>query len=197
MVLFHAADDLVGQDFDGSAIAEGQSGALEHRFTGGDHLPLLGMLDLLRRPTPTAVVVSGRFGQPPTVRMAGGELPLLRFLEEPLVHYPGIELVVDATLSPRTATANGVLRFVRGDVAGVTTFLQGELELLEFEIRSGSAADDKSIADLGLPRDVLIVAVVRDGRAQIARGRTVLRKGDHVMVMAEPDAVEVVAKSLD
>lgn len=104
---------------------------------------------------------------------------------------------VDATLSPRTATANGVLRFVRGDVAGVTTFLQGDLELLEFEIHTGSNADDKALSELGLPRDVLIVAVVRDGRVQIARGRTVLRKGDHVLVMAEPDAVDVVAKTLD
>ncbi len=104
---------------------------------------------------------------------------------------------VDAALSPRTATANGVLRFVRGDVAQVTTFLQGEVELLEFEIHSGSRADGSSICDLGLPRDVLIAAVVRDGRAQIARGRTELRKGDHVIVMAEPESVDTVAKTLD
>ena len=104
---------------------------------------------------------------------------------------------VDAALSPRTATANGVLRFVRGDVAQVATFLQGEVELLEFEIHTGSNADGSSIAELGLPRDVLISAVVRDGRAQIARGRTTLRKGDHVIVTAEPESVEVVAKTLD
>jgi trk system potassium uptake protein TrkA len=104
---------------------------------------------------------------------------------------------VDAALSPRTATANGVLRFVRGDVAQVTTFLQGEVELLEFEIHSGSQADGTTIAGLGLPRDVLISAVVRDGRAQIARGRTELRKGDHVIVMAQPESVDTVAKTLD
>ena len=115
----------------------------------------------------------------------------LNFLE--LLDHAG----VDATLSPRTATANGVLRFVRGDVAGVTTFLQGELELIEMEIHTGSAVDDKAISELGLPKDVLIVAVVRDGRAQIARGRTVLRKGDHVYAMVEPEAVDVVAKIFD
>ncbi len=79
----------------------------------------------------------------------------------------------------------------------MTTFLQGEVELLEFEIHTDSAAEDRAIAELGLPRDVLIVAIVRDGRAQIARGRTVLRKGDHVLVMAEPHAADVVAKTLD
>lgn len=104
---------------------------------------------------------------------------------------------VDAALSPRTATANGVLRFVRGDVAQVATFLQGEVELLEFEIRSGSTADGRSIADLKLPRDVLISAILRDGRSQIARGRTTLRKGDHVIVIAEPQSVDLVARTLD
>jgi len=104
---------------------------------------------------------------------------------------------VDAALSPRTATANGVLRFVRGDVAQVATFLEGEVELLEFEIHKGSAADGRTIAELKLPRDVLISAVVRDGRSQIARGRTTLRKGDHVIVMAEPQSVDVVARTLD
>ena len=104
---------------------------------------------------------------------------------------------VDAALSPRTATANGVLRFVRGDVAQVATFLEGEVELLEFEIHKGSAADGRSIAELKLPRDVLISAIVRDGRSQIARGRTTLRKGDHVIIMAEPQSIDVVARTLD
>jgi len=104
---------------------------------------------------------------------------------------------VDAALSPRTATANGVLRFVRGDVAQVATFLQGEVELLEFEIHSNAQADGQSIAELKLPRDVLIAAIVRDGRSQIARGRTTLRKGDHVIVIAEPSSVDSVARILD
>ena len=47
---------------------------------------------------PTAVVATGRFGRPPTLRAEHGELPLLRFVERPLVHYPGIELVTDAEL---------------------------------------------------------------------------------------------------
>lgn len=104
---------------------------------------------------------------------------------------------VDAALSPRTATANGVLRFVRGDVAQVATFLQGDVELLEFEIHTGSAVDGRTIADLKLPRAVLIAAIVRDGRAEIARGRTALRKGDHVIVIAEPQSVDLVARTLD
>ena len=104
---------------------------------------------------------------------------------------------VDAALSPRTATANGVLRFVRGGLAQVATFLHGEVEVLEFELHGGSNADGKSVAELRLPREVLIAATVRDGRAKIARGRTTLRKGDHVIVITEPQSIDVVTETLD
>lgn len=48
---------------------------------------------------PVVAVVTGRFGQMPTVRFGSDELPLLRFLEQPRVFYPGIELVADSELS--------------------------------------------------------------------------------------------------
>jgi enediyne polyketide synthase len=50
---------------------------------------------------PTTVVVTGRL-ELPTVQVEAGELPLLRFLERPRVHYPGVELVADAELSSHT-----------------------------------------------------------------------------------------------
>jgi enediyne polyketide synthase len=58
---------------------------------------------LLKQPsTPTAVVVAGRFGEPPTLKVERTALPLLRFLEECKVYYPGVELIVEATLSEET-----------------------------------------------------------------------------------------------
>ncbi|HEV2863841.1 MAG TPA: SDR family NAD(P)-dependent oxidoreductase [Pyrinomonadaceae bacterium] len=47
----------------------------------------------------TAVVVTGRFGEPPTLKVEHPPLPLLRFLEECKVFYPGVELIVEAKLS--------------------------------------------------------------------------------------------------
>ena len=55
---------------------------------------------LLAQPLPaTAIVVTGRFGEPPTIDLDLPELPFLRFLEQPKVHYPGVELVMEAELS--------------------------------------------------------------------------------------------------
>ncbi|HEX9944286.1 MAG TPA: SDR family NAD(P)-dependent oxidoreductase, partial [Thermoanaerobaculia bacterium] len=50
----------------------------------------------------TSVVVTGRFGEPPTLAMERPELPLLRYLEKPRLHVPGVELVVDAEVSADT-----------------------------------------------------------------------------------------------
>lgn len=108
----------------------------------------------------------------------------------PLLKQAGI----DASLSPRTATANAVLRFVRGNIAGVATFLEGQVEVLEYEVRPGSAAAGSIIAELRIPHDVLIGAVVRDGRAEIARGRSELVVGDHVVVFTMPDTAGEVSK---
>ncbi|RMH80231.1 MAG: Trk system potassium transporter TrkA [Actinomyces sp.] len=101
---------------------------------------------------------------------------------------------IDVALSPRTATANGVLRYVRGDVAAVATFLQGEAEVLELEVAKDSAADGARVQDLGLPKDVLIGAIVREGKANIARGRSTLRGRDHVVVFAMPGSVHEVRR---
>ena len=61
------------------------------------------LLERLRHPQPaTALVVTGRFGEPPTLKLTQPELPLHRFLERRRAYYPGVELVVDAELSRQT-----------------------------------------------------------------------------------------------
>jgi enediyne polyketide synthase len=59
--------------------------------------------DLLARPLQRqVVVVTGRAEQVDTIRLEQPELPLLRFLERPLLQYHGVELVAEARLSPDT-----------------------------------------------------------------------------------------------
>lgn len=101
---------------------------------------------------------------------------------------------IDVALSPRTASANGVLRYVRGEVAQVATYLSGDFEVIEVEIKAGSKADGTVVRELGLPKDVLIGAYVRDGKPQIGRGRSQLRSRDHIVVFARPDTVDEVKR---
>lgn len=122
-------------------------------------------------------------------RLAGAEETIAvvhRLSLLPLVKEAGI----DVALSPRTASASGVLRYVRGDVSAVATFLQDQVEVIELEVKANAPADGGAIADLDLPHDVLVGAYVRDGKAQIARGRSQLRNRDHVVLFAMPGAAE-------
>ncbi|WP_419919461.1 Trk system potassium transporter TrkA [Candidatus Poriferisocius sp.] len=101
---------------------------------------------------------------------------------------------IDVALSPRTASANGVLRYVRGEVAQVATYLSGDFEIIEVEVKQGSSADGAVVNELGLPKDVLIGAYVRDGKPQIGRGHSELRCRDHIVVFARPDTVDEVRR---
>lgn len=80
-------------------------GVLESLMREGvDPIPLdegVAMLrDVLAHPDPPGtLVVMGRAEGLPTIRLEQRDLPLLRFIEQPRVHYPGIELVADAELS--------------------------------------------------------------------------------------------------
>ncbi len=105
----------------------------------------------------------------------------------PLIRQFGI----NAALSPRTASANSVLRQLRGGASAVTTFLESDAEVDEFVIEAGSRADGATVCDLHLPHNILLGAVIREGEpAQIIRGNTVLQAQDHVVVFARPDALE-------
>lgn len=57
---------------------------------------------LAEPPESTAVLVTGRWGAPEALPLPERELPLLRFVERPRLHVPGVELVVDAELGLRS-----------------------------------------------------------------------------------------------
>jgi trk system potassium uptake protein TrkA len=104
----------------------------------------------------------------------------------PLVRQFGI----DAALSPRTASANAVLRQLRGGASSVATFLESDVEVDEFVIQPGSPGDGAIVRDLHLPRSVLLGAVVRtDGTSEIVRGATTLHAGESVVLFARPAAL--------
>jgi trk system potassium uptake protein TrkA len=132
-----------------------------------------------------ACLYAKSMGAPETIAVVH-RLSLLPLLEQ---------VGIDAALSPRTASANSVLRYVRGDVAAVATFLEGDVEVVEFEVAPEARADGVAVKDLGLSGSVLLAAIVRDGNAHIARGRSVLRARDHVIVFAKPHLVDEVKQA--
>ena len=102
---------------------------------------------------------------------------------------------VDSTLSPVTASANRVLRYVH-DVKDVATFLgvDQDFEVVELKVGAESRATEKKLSELKLPRDVLIGAFIRDDEASIVRGSTQLQADDTVLLIAPPEQVDGIRK---
>ena len=92
---------LVGRRHGGSAGARRGPGAARGSRRFRPTRACRNFRRLVASPAPAvSLVVAGRFGDPPgSARSRRSDLPLLRFLEQPLVDYPGVELVVEATLA--------------------------------------------------------------------------------------------------
>ncbi len=69
---------------------------------------------------------------------------------------------------------------------------QGEANLVEVTLAPDSPADGSSIADLRLPRDAAVVAVIREGHVVVPRGDTVLVAQDEVLALVTPRSVDEV-----
>ena len=71
--------------------------------------------------------------------------------------------------------------------------------LAEIVVPPGSHARGKSIMELGLPKDALVVVVSRDGGNFVPSGATVIEEGDKLVVLAgesaRKDVVRLVERS--
>ncbi len=61
--------------------------------------------------------------------------------------------------------------------------------IMDAVIPAGSALIGRSLLELGLPRGVLVVQIQRDDEPIIPSGGTLLQPGDHLLVLATPEAL--------
>jgi trk system potassium uptake protein TrkA len=71
----------------------------------------------------------------------------------------------------------------------------GDAQLIEVTLADDSPALDTTIADLGVPRDATIVAIIRRAHVVVPRGDTLLQLGDEVLALVTPDS-EAAVKAL-
>ena len=75
-----------------------------------------------------------------------------------------------------------------GDLVRLLNLEQGKVSLMEVTLADGASADGKTIAELGLPPDCTVVAVVRQRHVIAPRGRTPLQAGDEVLALTSTEA---------
>lgn len=75
-----------------------------------------------------------------------------------------------------------------GDLVRLLRLEQGKVALLEVTLAEGSPAAGKTVAELDVPPDCTLVAVVRDRHVIAPKGETPLEVGDEVLALAAPEA---------
>ncbi|MBV8693611.1 MAG: NAD-binding protein [Actinobacteria bacterium] len=79
-----------------------------------------------------------------------------------------------------------------GSLVRLLQFEGGEARLVEVTLADDTPAAGTPLADLAIPRDATVVAVVRDRHVVVPRGDTVLKAGDEVLALVTPDSEEAV-----
>ncbi len=67
-----------------------------------------------------------------------------------------------------------------------------DARLVEVTLAAESPAVATPIAEMGVPRDATIVAIVRDRHVIVPRGETMMQAGDEVLVLVTPETEEAV-----
>jgi len=104
---------------------------------------------------------------------------------------------VDVSVStPHLITAMVQEAVSVGSFVRLLSFEGGKARLSEATLTDQSPSAGQDIAELGLPRDSTVVAVIRDDHVIVPRGDTVLHAGDEVLVLTTPEAEDSVVTTL-
>jgi trk system potassium uptake protein len=97
---------------------------------------------------------------------------------------------IDHVIQPEAAVAEEISELI--DYPGAldaVTFPGEEVILIETQVAAESPAAGKLLLDIGLPRNVLLTALLREGVMHIPSGKTRLEAGDRVFLVGKRDGV--------
>lgn len=106
------------------------------------------------------------------------------------------KLGIDHAVSPREVVAKQVLGFLtNGPIVSKTALSEGSsLSVLEIDVKEGSPATEHVLANLGLPAQTLIAAVIREGFASVPGGDYQFETGDTVIALVADEMIELIEK---
>ena len=102
-------------------------------------------------------------------------------------------LKIDDFIDPRMNTVSSILKHVhKGTIETAYTILNGEYEVIEADIIETSELINKSLKDSGLPEEIRIGAILRDGKIIIPRSNFIFKKDDTVVFLAKKETISLV-----
>ncbi len=106
-------------------------------------------------------------------------------------------LNIDAVVSPKISAVSSILKFIRkGNIVGLYSIFGGEAEAIELSIPTNSNLANKTIKDIHLPENSLIVAVNRNNENMIPNGNFTLKDNDRVVIFAKKEDIPFIEKMI-
>jgi len=101
------------------------------------------------------------------------------------------KLGIDVAVSPRDVAAKEVLGYLNtGAVISRSSLADGEIAVLEVEVHVGAAATEHVLANLQLPSQCLIAAVMRGEYVRVPTADDRLQPGDTVVTLVARESVD-------
>lgn len=98
------------------------------------------------------------------------------------------ELGVDVAVSSTAIIANFIEHeMAKGAIKTLLTFDKNDMAIVEADIDDESPAIQKSVRELVLPDNSVLVAIIRQGRIIFPRGDTIINSGDAVIALTTVD----------
>ncbi|NNE56836.1 MAG: Trk system potassium transporter TrkA [Hellea sp.] len=113
-------------------------------------------------------------------------------VNDPSIQSLANQLPINRIVDPRAATVSSILRHVRrGRILDVFTFSEGLAEVIEGEVLDTSLLVGKKLEDIKL-NGIALGAIIQDGVLAPMDANLVVKKGDHVVLLAEKSAFKQV-----
>ncbi len=104
---------------------------------------------------------------------------------------------IDHSVSLRYSAVNSILQYVRQEsVISCVSVGNEAAEIMEVKVKKSSALIGRAVYSLGLPKGVLVLAVMREHDADIPKGDTVIEQDDRILLLALRDVVSKVEQIL-
>ncbi len=101
------------------------------------------------------------------------------------------DLGIDVVVSLNNALVNSILKIIRrGNIRSVHTISDSMFEIIEFALEKGSGIVGKAVKDIKLPKQSLILLVVRQNEHILPHGDVTLQLGDRVLIIARTDDIK-------
>lgn len=102
-------------------------------------------------------------------------------------------LGIDAVVNPRATTISSILQHIRrGRIKAAHALREGFAEILEVEALDTSAMVNTPVSEIRKPPGVIFGLIVREDEIVAPAPATIIRPGDHVIILAPHDKVKEV-----